>query len=453
MADPQLNPLLSTKPSDAGLTVSLHPLVLLTVSDHFTRHSVRKQKGPIAGALLGQQKGREITAEYAFATDLVQNSEGQWLFDVAWMEDRVQKYRDVHKAPALEFVGWYTLFPESGPSAAIVPLQRQAITFYNESAVLLALHPEAIVQADTTNARLPVSLYESVDEVEHQKDEGSMQVDGDESSSSDIKFRPLPYTIETDETEMIAIDYVAKGAGNATAVVETTSDITAPPPPPEPVTDKKGKKRADTPSAAAVATSETGQNSTNGASEANPLIPEEEDQIASITTRLNSVKMLQTRISLLRQFIQSLPPSYLSDQASSEAPDPSHLPHLRNIQALVTRLSLLTPVESSSAMKSLSAATQAQSNDVALASVLSLLGQDIQSLSELGRKFATVETHRNSKVGKLGATGLGGGGGTGSLGSKSGGGTGGFGGLDEGDGRFGGLAGLAGSGPGRAMLT
>lgn len=358
----------------------------------------------------------------------------------------------------MDFVGWYTLFPESGPSAAIVPLQRQAITFYNDSAILLALHPEVIVQADTTNARLPVSVYESVDEIEHQKDEGSMQVDGDESTSTDIRFRSLPYTIETDETEMIAIDYVAKGAGNATAVIETSSDTTAPPPAPtpEPVTDKKGKKRADTPSAA-VTTSEPGQKSTstNGASEpVNPLIPEEEDQIASITTRLNSVKMLQTRISLLRQFIQSLPASYLSDQESSEAPDPSHLPHLRNIQALLTRLSLLTPANSSSAMQSLSAATQAQSNDVALASVLSLLGQDIQSLSELGRKFATVETHRNSKAGKLGAAGLGGGGGgPGSLGSKSGGGAGGFGGMDEGDGRFSGLAGLAGSGPGRAMLT
>jgi COP9 signalosome complex subunit 6 len=91
MTDVTDNPLLSSRPSDTGLTVSLHPLVLLTVSDHVTRHSVRKQKGPIAGALLGQQKGRDITAEYAFATDLVQNPEGQWLFNVSWMEERVQQ--------------------------------------------------------------------------------------------------------------------------------------------------------------------------------------------------------------------------------------------------------------------------------------------------------------------------------------------------------------------------
>lgn len=292
-----------------------------------------------------------------------------------------------------------------------------------------------------------------------------MQVDGEESATSEIKFRSVPYTIETDETEMIAIDYVAKGAGSAAAVAETISETTAevpsPPSPTEPVIDKKGKKRADTPSAtAATGTSEPEHKATNGTSETvNPLMPEEEDQIASITTRLNSVKMLQTRISLLREFIQSLPPSYLSDQTSSTAPDPSHLPHLRNIQALLTRLSLLTPVSSSSTVEPLTAASRAQSNDVALASMLSLLGQDIQALSELGRKFSIVETHRNSKAGKIGAAGGGGGGGPGSLGSKSGGGASGFGGLDEGDGRFGGLVGLAGSagsagsGPGRALVT
>jgi len=96
MTDTAENPLLSSKPSDTGLFVSLHPLVLLTVSDHVIRHSVRKQKGPIAGALLGQQKGREITAEYAFATDLVQNAEGHWLFNAAWMEERIQHCKWIH---------------------------------------------------------------------------------------------------------------------------------------------------------------------------------------------------------------------------------------------------------------------------------------------------------------------------------------------------------------------
>jgi len=60
------NPLLATtKPSDA-LSVKLHPLVLLTISDFVTRHTLRGQQGPIVGAIIGQQNGREVTLEHAF---------------------------------------------------------------------------------------------------------------------------------------------------------------------------------------------------------------------------------------------------------------------------------------------------------------------------------------------------------------------------------------------------
>lgn len=59
------NPLLSShQPSD--MQVSLHPLVLLTISDYITRHALRSLSGPIMGALLGKHNGRQITIEHAF---------------------------------------------------------------------------------------------------------------------------------------------------------------------------------------------------------------------------------------------------------------------------------------------------------------------------------------------------------------------------------------------------
>lgn len=255
-----------------------------------------------------------------------------------------------------------------------------------------------------------------------------MQVDGQEST--DIKFRHLPYTIDTDETEMIAIDYVAKGAGSAAAVDDSPSQEASSKPAETIQSDKKGKKRADLP---AETTTQTEKETTNGVQDTNSVLsPEEQDQVANLTTRLNSVKMLQSRISLLRSFIQTLPPSYITDQESAALtptnPDPSHLPHLRNIQALLTRLSLLTPADAGSSAQPLAAASQAQSNDVALASMLALLGQDIQALSELGRKFATVDSARGTKSKHSGVP-------------KSGGAGGGnpFEGSAEGDSRFGGV--------------
>ena len=91
MAEPPSNPLVSLKASESSLSVSLHPLVLLTVSDQVTRQSVRKQKGPVAGALLGQQRGREITAEHALPVALERGSEGRWQFNYEWMETRIQQ--------------------------------------------------------------------------------------------------------------------------------------------------------------------------------------------------------------------------------------------------------------------------------------------------------------------------------------------------------------------------
>ena len=79
------------KPSDSALSASIHPLVLLTVSDQITRHQARNQNGPILGALLGQLHGRLVTAEHAFPCKVIENTEGQWLLDQEWMAGRIQQ--------------------------------------------------------------------------------------------------------------------------------------------------------------------------------------------------------------------------------------------------------------------------------------------------------------------------------------------------------------------------
>lgn len=215
-----------------------------------------------------------------------------------------------------------------------------------------------------------------------------MQVDGDVAP---LLFRNIPYSVDTDETEMIAINYVAKGAGNAAAADDAVREIS---PGAAERAEKKGKKRADT-------GVESKTPMTNGTKEpSSALTPEEEDHIAGLTTRLNSVRMLQSRLSLISNFLQSQPPSHLSDASiplSMSAPDPAQLPHLRNVQALLTRLNLLTPKTSTAGPDDLSSASSAQANDVQLMQLLSLLGRDIQGMGEMGRKFATVDSAKQSK--------------------------------------------------------
>jgi COP9 signalosome complex subunit 6 len=67
---------------------------------------------------------------------------------------------------------------------------------------------------------------------------------------------------------------------------------------------------------------------------------------------------------------------------------------LRNISALVSGLSLLTPQES----KSFAVESLAQENDVALISLLGRLGENVKNIRELGKKSAIVETGKQAAL-------------------------------------------------------
>ena len=90
MVETASNSLLSSSTSDSSLSVQLHPLVLLTISDYITRHSMRKQQGPIVGAIIGQQNGRTITMEQAFQCK-TKEIDNKVLVDEEWFAERLEQ--------------------------------------------------------------------------------------------------------------------------------------------------------------------------------------------------------------------------------------------------------------------------------------------------------------------------------------------------------------------------
>ena len=248
MAEKSPNPLLSThKAADSGLRILLHPLVLLTISDYITRHTLRRHQGPVVGALLGQQNGREISLEHAFECEVVEEIGGDMILHDSWFKDRLQQYKDVHKSPALDLVGWFTTAPASGPQPHHIPVHRQIIHNYNESAVFLTFHPWAVLEGAVKNKKLPLSIYESLYEHDGTTAQAggdgdkTMHVDGEEGPLN-LRFRELPYSVETGEAEMISVDFVAKGLGNATAVDATTKKSAKGQASQAPVGNGKGKE-------------------------------------------------------------------------------------------------------------------------------------------------------------------------------------------------------------------
>ena len=398
--------LLSThNPSDPGLNINVHPLVLLTISDYITRHTLRSLTQPIVGALLGKQSGRSISLEHAFEALLQPNDQGDAVLDEVWFKDRLQQYKDVHQSPLLDLVGWFTTAPATGPEALHVPIHQQISQNYNETAVLLAFHPSGVLGGKSTGGKLPLTIYESVFESGGDA-EDSMDT-GEKEARLELRFRELPYCIETGEAEMIGVDFVAKGGGNATAVDGAVK------------VDKKPQGSQTTVGQIEGDGAQTSKD-TNALDDSKFLSAEDGERkfpaqyvikyftdlwspvIASLTTRANAIKMLHTRIKLLKSYLTSLPPSAPTSSSNSSEAAPvadttSNLevdyPLLRSIQALLSRLPLLLPFGDLSNFKQ---ETLAEKSDVGLVSLLGSLGQSVKEARELGRKFAVVEASKNT---------------------------------------------------------
>ncbi|KAI4602881.1 hypothetical protein KJ359_008101 [Pestalotiopsis sp. 9143b] len=380
------NPLLSSqKSSDSGLQAVLHPLVLLTISDYITRHTLREQKGVIAGALLGQQNGREVTIEHAFeCATKVDN--GNAVLDQTWFAQRLDQMRTIHKSPQLDLVGWYTLLPRAGPNPSVLPIHSWLLSEHNESSLLLAFHPEEAVD-QSAGSRLPLTIYESNYEVDEPKADSSGE--DKEMKDSDaplkLKFRELPYSVESGEAEMISMDFVARGAGNATLVK-----------PKEPAktgnvlqeVEGKGKQKASE-------NEKKQQDSSTPVPDEHVLSREEEELIGSLTTKANAIKMLQARIKLLLTYLERLPPSSISggstpsaaEQQSDAHTTPSHT-ILRSIQALVNRLALLVPSDTAAFQQEL----LSEANDVYIVSLLNDVMQSATGIRDIGKKHQVLDS-------------------------------------------------------------
>lgn len=305
----------------------------------------------------------------------------------------------VHKDRNLDLVGWFTLLPRGGPDQRLLQLHNQILAV-NESAALLALHPEDIAAA--AGSKLPVTIYETVLESDDQRQNQStggdeeMKDSGNESAETSLKsrFRELPYSVETAEDEMISMAFVARGGANAgTATVvddpanrkkSSVSSVQV---------DTKGKRRA--------VTKEEEEEET-GAAEPVPLSREDEELVSTLTAKANAIKMLSARIQLITKYLEGLPPSYLSGDHSRSALDVSHQTSgttspspvlLRSIQALVNRIPLLIP----SSTEAFKQDMLSEANDVQIVSLLNDVLQSVNELRDVGKKFHVVELAKPRK--------------------------------------------------------
>ncbi|KAF2678194.1 hypothetical protein K458DRAFT_377246 [Lentithecium fluviatile CBS 122367] len=408
MAEVSANPLLSTtRASDTSPTVQLHPLVLLTISDCITRHTLRQQTGPVAGAILGQQNGQEITMEVAFQAKLQSNADGEVVLDDEWFSKRLEDFKDVHKQPQLDIVGWFTLGAVSGPQPHILPMHTRISEVYTESPLLCLFHPSDADSEATAAGKLPLTLYESVYEsATGGPNDKAMDIDGAVQNKA-LKFRELVYSVETGEAEMIAVDFVARGGGNATAVDGSTAVL------PKGELSKseedKGKKTRGK--------QKEKEKREETIDESSVLTAEDDELLSTLTAKMNAIRMLSRRISLIRAYLASLPPSYLTDSSlplnpvpSADHPLPLNHSILRSISAMLSRINILAPPDA----ESFTLESRHEASDVQLVQLLSSITNSVSAAKDLGRKSQVVENSKSQGRRNMGPMMGGGYGGSGS---------------------------------------
>jgi COP9 signalosome complex subunit 6 len=118
--------------------------------------------------------------------------------------------------------------------------------------------------------------------------------------------------------------------------------------------------------------------------------------IASLNTRVNAIRTLQSRISLLKSYVSGISPSSENPQGESSA----QLNHsvLRDINSLLSNLSLLTPHENSA----FATEALAQNNDVNLVALLGQLSQSISDIKDVGKRTAIVANSRRTAAARKG---------------------------------------------------
>ncbi|RUS30626.1 hypothetical protein BC938DRAFT_479148 [Jimgerdemannia flammicorona] len=191
------NAVVSNTQNISGLTVALHPLVLLNISDHFTRFRVQTQSlnPQVIGALLGTQNGRdvEIFNSFELTFEIV---DGAVKINKTFFTTQLEQFRRVFLQ--YDFLGWYSI--GSHPTVQEIDIHKQFMD-NNESPLFLQLDPASLNKerdgAKDKSKSLPVSVYESTIEV----------LGGGQPRSLFIRSQ---YKIETGEAERIAVDQLSK---------------------------------------------------------------------------------------------------------------------------------------------------------------------------------------------------------------------------------------------------
>lgn len=179
--------------------VVVHPVVLLSVVDHYNRVA-KGTKRRVVGLLLGSfEKDGSIEVRNCFAVPFEEDEKDKnvWFLDHDYLDNMFEMFRKVNTSEHV--VGWY----HTGPKLRMNDME------INEIVQRYLTHPVMVIVdvklKDDSTRGLPIRAYYCVEEIYD---------DGSQTSKS---FKNLPGTLGAEEAEEVGVEHLLRDITDTSA--------------------------------------------------------------------------------------------------------------------------------------------------------------------------------------------------------------------------------------------
>ncbi|GAA6016725.1 hypothetical protein JCM10207_000160 [Rhodosporidiobolus poonsookiae] len=175
----------------------VHPLVLLSIQDHFHRVAKNTRKR-VVGILLGQDLGAQgynISNSFAVPFEEDDKDPRTWFLDHNYIESMNEMFKKVNAREKL--IGWY----HTGPKLRASDLEiNEVIKRYTPKPVMVIV--DVRPDSERGGGGIPTDAYFAVEEI---KDDGT---------ATQKTFMHVPSSIEAEEAEEIGVEHLLRDVKN-----------------------------------------------------------------------------------------------------------------------------------------------------------------------------------------------------------------------------------------------
>merc|ERR1712126_83424 len=177
-------------------TVVVHPLVLLSVVDHFNRMGKIGNQKRVVGVLPGSWSTKDsldISNSFAVPFDEDEKDQDAWYLDHGYLESMYQMFKKVNAKEKI--VGWYHTGPKLHQNDVAI---NELIREYCPNSILV------IIDAEPRDMGLPTEAYHAVEEVH------------DDGTPTCKTFEHLPSEIGAEEAEEVGVEHLLRDVKDTT---------------------------------------------------------------------------------------------------------------------------------------------------------------------------------------------------------------------------------------------